>query len=290
MKNNYTQEQDDNIIEVSKNTSIEKLIYFCQKSLNVKHLKKLNLCAIGTVIEILDKTFIELMNQNPELYRLNKLTSFNQTIKLDVKLILGKPNIIPEGYKDEFNEEENQKLYKIYNKNQLINNDILINENKDSSINNKNELKIILYPEKQPRYHLKKEPISTIITKDVLQHSLNINQNLAYLNRNAPLLSGFYTAHINHYPIRIKPDDIWLLIVQAFSNHVNANSEELRNYFVNFDGKKELIVKFDDIRLIHEVTKKHLEDFSDQINKQMIEYLGEEILDYFNSKFLNNFL
>ena len=114
MKNYYTQEQDDNIIKVSKNTSIEKLIYFCEKSLNVKHLKELNLCAIGTAIETLDKTCIELMNQNPELYRLNKLTSFNQTIKLDVKLILGKPNIIPEGYRDNFSEEEKQKLDTIF--------------------------------------------------------------------------------------------------------------------------------------------------------------------------------
>ena len=58
------------------------------------------------------------------------------------------------------------------------------------------------------------------------------------MDSNVPLLNGFYTAHTNHYPIRIKPDDIWLLIVQAFSNHVNANSEELRHHFVNFDGKK----------------------------------------------------
>ena len=43
------------------------------------------------------------------------------------------------------------------------------------------------------------------------------------MDSNVPLLNGFYTAHTNHYPIRIKPDDIWLLIVQAFSNHVNAN-------------------------------------------------------------------
>ena len=34
---------------------------------------------------------------------------------------------------------------------------------------------------------------------------------------------------MNYYPIRIKPDDIWLLIVQAFSHHVNNNSEELRS-------------------------------------------------------------
>ena len=141
-----------------------------------------------------------------------------------------------------------------------------------------NELKIELYPEKKPRYNFSKDPVKEIITKEVLDHSLNPNQNLAYMYSNVPLLNGFYTAHTNHCPIRIKPDDIWLLIVQAFSNHVNANSEELRSFFVNFDGKKTLTVKYP-LSDISEVNRKVLEDFSEQINKQMIEYLGEEILD-----------
>ena len=87
-----------------------------------------------------------------------------------------------------------------------------------------NELKIELYPNNKPRYSFPKEPIKDIITKDILVHSLDINQNLAYADSNVPLLNGFYTAHTNHYPIRIKPDDIWLLIIQSFSNHVNANA------------------------------------------------------------------
>ena len=69
--------------------------------------------------------------------------------------------------------------------------------------------------------------------------SLDKEKNLAFFGANVPLLEGFYSAHCNHYPIRIKPDDIWLLIVQSFSNHVNANAEKLRNHFVNFEGKKE---------------------------------------------------
>jgi hypothetical protein len=108
---------------------------------------------------------------------------------------------------------------------------------------------------------------------------------LAFLDENVPVLNGFYAAHMNHLPIRIKPDDIWLLIVQAFSNHVNANAEELRNYFVNFDGKKELIVKYYDIISIEQITNKHLEDFSEQINEQMEKYLGKEILEILTPNF-----
>ena len=102
-------------------------------------------------------------------------------------------------------------------------------------------------------------------------HSLDPKQELAYMDSNVPLLNGFYIAHTNHYPIRIKPDDIWLLIVQAFSNHVNSNSERLRHLFVDFDGKKQLIVKYP-LSSIEQVDRKILEDFSVQINKQMKEY------------------
>jgi hypothetical protein len=150
-------------------------------------------------------------------------------------------------------------------------------------VRKENELKIEIFPENKPRYEFKKEPVKNLITEDTIGYSFDINRNLAFINRNVPLLNGFFQAHINHYPIRIKPDDIWLLIVQAFSNHVNANSEELRHYFVDFDGKKTLKVIYDiDPK---GVNKKILEDFSIQINKQMEEYLGKEIMENLTPNF-----
>ena len=149
----------------------------------------------------------------------------------------------------------------------------------------KNELKIELYPENQPRNDFKKEPLKTLIKNDTLGYSFDKEQDLAFINSNVPLLTGFYIAHINHYPIRIKPDDIWLLIVQAFSNHVNANSEELRKYFVNFDDKKTLTVVYKDIIYIQNIDNKILENFAEQINEQMKEYLGEDILETLTPNF-----
>ena len=151
-------------------------------------------------------------------------------------------------------------------------------------MNTSNELKIDLYPEKKPRYTFDKQDVIGILPKDVLDHSLNKGQKLAYINSNVPVLNGFYTAHTNHYPIRIKPDDIWLLIIQAFSNHVNANSEELRHYFVDFDGKKQLTVEYD-LYSIDQVNRKVLEDFSEQINEQMKKYLGKELVDILTPNF-----
>ena len=180
-----------------------------------------------------------------------------------------------------------------------INNHIQINKNlNETNIHKKNngninsidssklkELKIELYPENNPIGKLEKQPIKNFIPKDALGHSLDINKDLAFIRSNVPLLNGFYIAHIHHYPIRIKPDDIWLLIVQAFSNHVNANSEELRHYFVNFDGKKKLQINYAGIYYKENVNKEILEDFPIKINKKMIEYLGEEILETLTSNF-----
>ena len=156
-------------------------------------------------------------------------------------------------------------------------------EEEQKEIRKKNELKIEIFPENKPRYEFIKEPVKKLITEDTIGYSFDKNRNLAFINKNVPLLNGFFQAHINHYPIRIRPDDIWLLIVQAFSNHVNANSEELRNYFVNFDSKKTLTVEYN-IRP-KDVNKKILEDFSIQINEQMEEYLGKEIMENLTPNF-----
>ena len=59
-----------------------------------------------------------------------------------------------------------------------------------------NELKIELYPEKEPRYTFLKDSHEYIISKDILAHSLNENQDLAFTTSNVPLLRGFYKDYI----------------------------------------------------------------------------------------------
>jgi len=147
-----------------------------------------------------------------------------------------------------------------------------------------NELKIDLFPEKKPRSTIFKYDIKDLLPEDTLAHSLNPNKKYAYSDSNVPILNGFYTAHTNHYPIRIKPDDIWLLIVQAFSNHVNANSEELRKYLVNFDGKQEITISYP-LSDISQVNKTYLEDFCVQINEELEKYLGKKLLDILTPNF-----
>ena len=58
-------------------------------------------------------------------------------------------------------------------------------------------------------------------------------------------IAALHTAFANHHPFVVNPDDLWMLILQGLSIHVNQNSEKFRNLLVDFDGKKEIVVRHD---------------------------------------------
>ena len=104
-----------------------------------------------------------------------------------------------------------------------------------------NSLKIDLYPKNKPRYKFDTDPLKEFLLErkvdekieTLLHMSLDGKKELGYIYAN--ILFGFYRCHINHLPLIIKPDDIWLLIIQTFSTHVNENSEELKDLLVNYE-------------------------------------------------------
>ena len=53
----------------------------------------------------------------------------------------------------------------------------------------------------------------------------------------------------NYYPISLKPDKFWQLLLEIVSYHVANHSEELRDKFVASQDKKEITVKRDDFEL-----------------------------------------
>ena len=145
------------------------------------------------------------------------------------------------------------------------------------------ETRIDTYFNKKYRFTFDKKPITSLV-ENSLGHSLQESQELAFLGSNVPVLNGFFTAHCNHYPIKLKPDDIWLLIIQAFANHVDLNSYSLKKNFVNFDGKKELIVKYP-LSDKKEINKEVLQDFIKQMINQITDYIGKELLDILSPNF-----
>ncbi len=56
------------------------------------------------------------------------------------------------------------------------------------------------------------------------------------------LAEAIHTAFYHHYPLCLSPDVIWITIVQGLSYHVNLNSEKYRNFFVDFEGKKDISI------------------------------------------------
>lgn len=63
-----------------------------------------------------------------------------------------------------------------------------------------------------------------------------------YVSIKHNLIYAVNTAYDQHLPLVFSPDMIWLAISQGLSNHITNNAEQLRHQFVDFDGKKELIV------------------------------------------------
>ncbi|XP_047131446.1 uncharacterized protein LOC105845175 [Hydra vulgaris] len=56
------------------------------------------------------------------------------------------------------------------------------------------------------------------------------------------LIGALYDAYKNHYAISIRPDDVWLTIIIELADYVDKHAEEMRNLFVNHEGKKVLTV------------------------------------------------
>lgn len=60
-------------------------------------------------------------------------------------------------------------------------------------------------------------------------------------------VSMVLTGWAEHYPISIKPDDIWLLVLQGVSKHVSLHATELQSNFVDYEGSRHIRVFVDSI-------------------------------------------
>ena len=96
------------------------------------------------------------------------------------------------------------------------------------------------------------------------------------------VLLGYLNAYFDHCPIKVSPNIIWQLILNLFSKYVNDYSEELRNIFVNFEGKKDIecirIGKFKDVY-------KYKDDLIEEFCKRISENIGTELTDILTPNF-----
>ena len=99
------------------------------------------------------------------------------------------------------------------------------------------------------------------------------------------ILQGFYCAYENHLPICLTPDIIWLLIVQGFSQHVNFNSERLRERLVNFESKKKLEVIISKYYSYKQMKIGDYERLFEDLTGKIKEYVGEELINTLDFNF-----
>jgi hypothetical protein len=78
------------------------------------------------------------------------------------------------------------------------------------------------------------------------------------------VLLGYLNAYFDHCAIKVSPNVIWQLILNAFSKYVDKNSEYLREKYVNFKGKKELI-------FVREGSFKDINKYEDGIIEELCE-------------------
>jgi hypothetical protein len=57
-----------------------------------------------------------------------------------------------------------------------------------------------------------------------------------------PLVEAVHSAFAEHYPLTLRPDDIWLTISQGFAACINADAEAYREKFVTHQGKEKIII------------------------------------------------
>lgn len=112
----------------------------------------------------------------------------------------------------------------------------------------------------------------------------NENKKLIYFGEHT-IFEGFYQAYVNHCPIVLSPDIFWTLIIQAFTRHVLANSEKLKEKFVDFRGKKEICIDNVKYPTIEEIPQEKWEqDLKEYINK-ISDYVGQDLIDLIKPDF-----
>ncbi|MCC8424194.1 DUF4419 domain-containing protein [Mucilaginibacter sp. UR6-11] len=110
----------------------------------------------------------------------------------------------------------------------------------------------------------------------------NVNEDLVYYDFH-PFFRGMYNAYASHRPFTLSPDMMWLLICQGFANHVNNNSESLRNMFVDFTGKTSLVVQTNNISLDN--PNSPWEEIFPEFSKQISRYTGKELTEALTADF-----
>ncbi|CDO68660.1 hypothetical protein BN946_scf184790.g9 [Trametes cinnabarina] len=106
--------------------------------------------------------------------------------------------------------------------------------------------------------------------KELLQSSITDEERPSLLPETNGFVRTVLEAYASHRHLVLRPDDVWMAILTQLSFYVNAHAEELREYFVAHEGKKELIVEA--------VGNRYSVDFG-YLSRRMTREIHENVVD-----------
>ena len=96
-------------------------------------------------------------------------------------------------------------------------------------------------------------------------------------------ISALHIAFAQHRPIVISPDMIWLMIIQGVGMHIHENKDTLQNVIVNFDNKKQIIIRKDEFIKGNE--NNDWESVFSQFSDSIQEYMDDSLYSLFTPSF-----
>jgi len=100
-------------------------------------------------------------------------------------------------------------------------------------------------------------------------------------------ISATTAAFANHYPLAVRPQHFWCLILQGVAKHAEKHSESVRKEWVAHEGTKQLIVHRDAFRMGQTndwagVVHGHADSFGAQIDANTVEGVAQDLLPAFS--------
>ena len=149
------------------------------------------------------------------------------------------------------------------------------------------ELKIRLHSNVRPKttYHLDTLE-QNFKYNNIKLHNCSMNLNKRIQMTDHPVLKAYYTAFLEHYPVIVSPDILWVLILEGFSRHVRLNSEKLKNKFIK-SGKDNIIITQEPNgdKNINKVSSKRWGDIFKDFVESSKEHIDPTVLHLFTPYF-----
>ena len=211
------------------------------------------------------------LNQMMNEFGMNNCNNFNK-MPLD---LMTKQMLLQEN-------AQNQINYKGNMINQISNNYISNNFLKKRDIE---EFKINLHSNIQPRKEYSFKPlIYNFINNNINLYRCSMNLDKKIEMTDHPVLTSYYLAFLDHYPVVLSPDILWMLILEGFSQHVRLNSKKLREKFIKNKQDKGTIVITQEVK-----GDEHINDVSTKKWGDIFKYFIEKSKEYIDGAILHLF-